>query len=308
VKIRSGPEGLHLFDRRSGLNVLLDEVSLPPDAWSPAPRYMSIALTNSCNLQCPYCYAPKSSDRLAADDVVMWAHELDDAGCLGIGFGGGEPTLFRGFAALCRQLATTTRLSISFTTHGHRLTRALVAELDGSVHFLRLSMDGIGATYERLRGRPFRVFLERVSHAREIAPFGINYVVNAETITHLPQAVELAFEHGASEFLLLPEVPTEDRPGIDASTLERLSSWVARHHLEYRLAISERGSETIEAPLLRSAGARDPLSAFAHIDAWGTLKACAFDRSGVSIADHAGVIPALEALRETRNSTTEEDT
>jgi MoaA/NifB/PqqE/SkfB family radical SAM enzyme len=306
VKVRSGPEGVHLYDRRSGLNVLLDEVDVPDTAWSPAPRYVSIALTNSCNLSCPYCYAPKSRDRLVLDDVATWACELDAAGCLGVGFGGGEPTLFDGFAALCQRVATTTGLSVSLTTHGHRLTPALTAELQGSVHFLRLSMDGVGETYRRLRGKPFDAFLERMEIAREIAPFGVNYVVNADTVDELPVAAELVFDRGASELLLLPEVATAGRPGIDPDTLERLSSWIAEHHTDYRLAISENGSESIDVPLLQTAGPR-PMSSFAHIDAFGTLKACAFDRDGVRLDDHAGVVPALEALRATNHTIPTED-
>jgi MoaA/NifB/PqqE/SkfB family radical SAM enzyme len=305
VKIRPGPEGLHLFDRRSGLNILLDEVAVPVEAWSPAPRYVSIALTNSCNLRCPHCYAPKSSDRLLAGAVESWARDLDAAGCLGIGFGGGEPTLFSDFAGLCCRIARTTQLSVSFTTHGHRLTPSLADQLNGSVHFLRLSMDGIGETYERLRGRVFEDFLARLSIAQAIAPFGVNYVVNAETIDDLSAAAEMVFDRGASELLLLPEVPTDGRAGIDPDTLERLSAWTSAHHLDYRLAISENGSDAIAAPLLRTASSR-PLSSFAHIDAFGTLKACAFDRDGVRLNDYAGVIPALEALRAIQPTTTED--
>jgi hypothetical protein len=37
-----------MFDRTSGLNILVDEISVPPENWSVAPRYVSFALTNSC--------------------------------------------------------------------------------------------------------------------------------------------------------------------------------------------------------------------------------------------------------------------
>lgn len=48
-KFRKGPDGLHGFCRNSGLNVLLDEYSIPEDQWSVAPQFVSIALTNSCD-------------------------------------------------------------------------------------------------------------------------------------------------------------------------------------------------------------------------------------------------------------------
>jgi hypothetical protein len=59
LKYRIGPSGVHLFNRTTGLNILIDEIKLPCDRWSAAPRQISVALTNACELQCPYCYAPK---------------------------------------------------------------------------------------------------------------------------------------------------------------------------------------------------------------------------------------------------------
>ncbi len=58
-KQRRSPAGLHLFDRTTGLNILLDEIRVPASLWSRAPRQVSIALTNRCDLTCDHCYAPK---------------------------------------------------------------------------------------------------------------------------------------------------------------------------------------------------------------------------------------------------------
>ena len=88
-KIRLSRRGVQWFDRVSGLNILLDEVSIPPERWSRAPRYVSIALTNACELRCAFCYAPKTPARLDASVVSGWIDELDLAGCLRVGFGGG---------------------------------------------------------------------------------------------------------------------------------------------------------------------------------------------------------------------------
>jgi len=167
---------MHLFDRVTGLNVLLDEVEVPAHQASQAPRYVSVALTNACELRCHYCYAPKQVATLDEDRVVAWAVELDDGGCLGIGFGGGEPTAHPRFARLCARIAESTSMAVTFTTHGHRITPALVEALRGSVHFARLSVDGVGPTYERLRGRPFTAIRTAAAMLRSVAPIGINVV------------------------------------------------------------------------------------------------------------------------------------
>lgn len=53
LKVRPGPSGLHIFDRETGLNILLDEVRVPLEGWAAAPRQVSVALTNACDLSCP---------------------------------------------------------------------------------------------------------------------------------------------------------------------------------------------------------------------------------------------------------------
>jgi len=62
-----------------------------------------------------------------------------------------------------------TKLAITFTTHGHHLDDALLEKLKGHVHFIRISMDGIDTTYERLRRRPFAKLLQRFAAVRKIA-------------------------------------------------------------------------------------------------------------------------------------------
>ena len=42
-------------------------------------------------------------------------------------------------------------------------------------------MDGVGATYEKLRGRPFAQLRRRFAIISDLAPFGINYFGNSRT-------------------------------------------------------------------------------------------------------------------------------
>ena len=216
------------------MNVLLDEVDVPEAAWSAAPRHISVALTNACELSCPYCYAPKKPAALDFDRLAGWLTELDDNGCLGVGFGGGEPTLYRRFAEICQYAARKTELAVTFTTHGHNLTEDLLATLHGNVHFVRLSMDGVGTTYEALRGRRFSSFLDRMKLASMVAPVGINYLVNKRTAGDLDRAIEIAADVGAAEFLLLPEQPVNGRGGIDGCTVKTLHDWIKRYRGPFR--------------------------------------------------------------------------
>lgn len=295
-KVRMTSGGVHLFDRSTGLNILLDESVSDPAEWSTAPRQVSVALTNACDLRCVYCYAPKTPGRLQVDKLVGWLSELNERGCLGVGFGGGEPTLFRDFPALCHRLAAETQLAITFTSHGHHLNAGLCARLKGAVHFVRISMDGVGATYERLRKRSFSLLLERITDVARIAPFGVNYVVNTDTVGDLDAAIEVATSFGAREFLLLPEQPTAARPGIDETTAGALRDWVFAYRGPLALSASVAGTDGL--PVCVPLVGETPLEAYVHIDARGVLKGSSYGKNGVLIGGD-GVMAALAILRGT---------
>lgn len=303
AKVRMGPEGVHLFDRDTGVNLLLDELTPPRAMWSEAPRFMSFALTNACDLTCDYCYAPKHVARLDANALAAWAAELDGAGALGIGFGGGEPTLYPGFAALCRRIHAETDLALSVTTHGHRWTEAFVASVGDALQFVRVSMDGVGDTYSRLRGRPFDLFAERLAVIAGHYRFGINVVVNADTLGELDAIADYVFERGAQELLLLPEVGPDGVGLLEVGQQAQLNTWIEANYRHRRLAVSAPAAAAISSPLvpLTIPGFAD--RDFLHVDASGLLRVCAYNPAsdGVAVAPGSSL---LEAIRRVRGEST----
>lgn len=293
MKRRLGPDGIHLFDRSTGLNVLFDEVTVPRQAWSVAPRQVSVALTNSCDLSCAYCYAPKHRAQLVPEELCRWLDELDDAGCLGVGFGGGEPILYRHLAHVCIHAAERTGLAVTITTHGHRWDADVVARLKGAVDFVRVSVDGVGATYERLRRRSFRILRERLNLIAGAFPIGINCVVNADTVAELSAVASLAAEYDARELLLLPERATGRSSGVGDEVLSRMEKWVRTYPGPVRLAVSEgvSGEVPVAVPLPQEFGLRS----YAHIDASGTARPTSYSAVGERINED-GVMKALHRL------------
>ena len=296
MKSRIGPNGVHLFDRLSGLNVLLDELRPEEAVWSTSPRQVSIALTNVCDLHCAYCYAPKHKASLHTDQMLGWLKELDTEGCLGIGFGGGEPTLHPDFVDICKRVAGETQLAVTFTTHGHRLTPKLVERLKGSIHFARISVDGVGRTYEEQRGKQFASLLRGMESIATLSPFGINVVVNERTVAELDALSELAHQVGASELLLLPQQATTVVTSMDGVVGRALQDWVYNYRGKVRLAVSEVGASGLPTcdPFPDERG----LQAYAHIDASGVLRASSYSPTGAQIGD-TGVLSALQRLRNT---------
>jgi len=296
MKSRISPNGVHFFDRLSGLNVLLDELRPDEAIWSSSPRQVSIALTNVCDLHCAYCYAPKHKASLHTDHVLGWLEELDTGGCLGIGFGGGEPTLHPGFVDICKRAAGETRLAVTFTTHGHHLTPQLIERLKGSIHFARISVDGVGRTYEEQRGKQFSSLLRGIESIATLSPFGINVVINERTVAELDVLSELAQKVGASELLLLPQQATTAVAKTDEVVGRALQDWASNYRGKVRLAVSEAGASGLPTcdPLPDERGLR----AYAHIDATGILRESSYSPVGAKIGD-TGVLSALNQLRNT---------
>jgi sulfatase maturation enzyme AslB (radical SAM superfamily) len=292
-KIRMGPDGILLFNRDTGINILIDEIKIPQKLWASAPRHVSIALTNACDLDCPHCFTPKYPAKLDVKRLFTWLNELDASGCIGVGFGGGEPTLYHELPNVCRYAAQNTDLAVTFTTHGHHIDNRLAAALKGNVHFIRVSMDGVGATYEKIRKRRFASLLNRFELIRDIAPFGINYLVNKLTLPDLDAAVTVATEYGASELLLIPEQPVRGREGIDRQTMQKLREWVNSYQGGIPISISEVASEGF--PVCTAFRHETGLRAYAHIDATGVIKRSSFDENGVTIGPE-GVLHALNML------------
>jgi MoaA/NifB/PqqE/SkfB family radical SAM enzyme len=292
-KLRGGPAGLHLFNRSTGLNVLIDEIPVPAAFHSRAPRQVSIALTNRCDLACVHCYAPKSRDELRFDTIKRWLAELDANGTLGIGFGGGEPTLYREFVRLCQHAAHETRLSVSFTTHGHHIDSELAERLRGSVNFIRVSMDGVGATYESIRRRSFPELIASLNNIRTISRFGVNVVINERTLPDLDEVARIAADVGACELLLLPQIPVRKVQAISVGALQDLHRWVNAYRGPLKLCINEASADgfPICDPLVEERGLR----AYAHIDAKGVLKPSSYAKTGVQLGEES-VLKALDQL------------
>ncbi len=292
-KIRLGPDGIHIFDRDTGTNVLLNEAIPPRDRWTSIPRQVSIALTNACDIECTHCYAPKKSARLSFESVKQWMLELDRAGCFGVGFGGGEPTLYPKIEELCYFGRAHTNLAITMTSHGHRLNESLVDTLKSSVNFLRISMDGVHDTYEKIRERSFSSLLEKLELINGQIPFGINYVINEATISDLPIAVEIAEKFQASELLLLPEEAYGRGNVAKQQTLKQLSDWIGSYRGDLQLSISSAHRDLVKTESTLPKETEE--AAFAHIDANGILKSSSFDVNG-QLIDVRGVSYAFNKL------------
>jgi hypothetical protein len=157
-----------------------------------------------------------------------------------------------------------TQLAATFTTHGHRLTPQLVERIKDSIHFARISVDGVGRTYEEQRGKQFASLLRVMELIATLSPFGINVVVEERTVAELDAMSELAEKVEASELLLLPQQATTLVASMDRAVGRALQDWVFNYKGKVRLAVRKAGASglpTCDPPLPDERGPQ----AYAHI-------------------------------------------
>lgn len=197
---RRQPDGVLYFHRATGLNVLMDEV--PVDEVDRVPRYVQLALLDACNLRCSFCYAPKSPARWSADEVLELCRGLDAWGVLEVALAGGEPFAFPGLEELLRTLWDTTGMAIHLTTNGLLVPEGFGQRMRGRLGQVRVSVDGTGALYERMRGASFADLQEGLRRLRDLH-LGLNLLATDETLADLDAYLAFAREAGIPDLLLL---------------------------------------------------------------------------------------------------------
>jgi MoaA/NifB/PqqE/SkfB family radical SAM enzyme len=207
MKLRIEQSGLHYFDRNTGLHFLIDEISPSLNECSIAPRTFSIAITNDCNANCHFCHVPKGKTYLSKEFLIDFCKKIDELGSLDIAIGGGEPLLHPDIVEICKSIWINTKLGISITTNGQLLTESLIDDLSGCVSFLRISIDSVDENnYKKIRSFDLKTLSNNILKIKGKIPFGINMVVNEQTISELDKIIEFAQIIGAEELLLLPMI------------------------------------------------------------------------------------------------------
>jgi MoaA/NifB/PqqE/SkfB family radical SAM enzyme len=183
---------LLLFERNTGLNVLLqgDETQYLRRV---APRTLLIAVTNACNLTCPFCYRDLDSrSQWRFDTLLEFCQQADQWGVLEVAFGGGEPMLFPRWPEFIAELYRTTRLGINFTTNGLLLTETFLRKVAGQYGQIRVSL------YED------NSWQETVSLlARHRARFGVNWLITPIELKTMAKKFVQLLALGVRDFLLL---------------------------------------------------------------------------------------------------------
>lgn len=295
MKIRPELSGLHIFDRNSGMHILLDEINCPPETVVCTPRTFSIALTNACDLDCDFCYAPKYKAQWDFHELCDFCKTIDDLGTLEVTFGGGEPLLYPHLVKLCEWISINTNLGVSITTHGHLLDESIASGLVGSIQSLRFSIESIEPLYSKYRKRPLDELIARINLVRGKIHTGINLLIFPRKTQSAKEVLDLAVSLKVDDVLLIP-LHNNGVPTLDEADRNAIGKLITEYSSNLQINVSGIFETHFSTRTLDTSIQRE--FEFAHATANQTLQQHSFGGVNVGVVDNCIIEKQLRQIYE----------
>lgn len=152
-----------------------------------------------CNLECEMCpfWRRPDEELLSTSDEVRLIHHLASAGIMYLGFEGGEPLLRRDLPEILREAHGLFHTSL--VTNGWLLEHR-VPEFGRYLDYLFVSIDGIGALHDRLRGIPgsYERALKGIARAKEYVPIALSFTLTRDNLGDAEKVITLAEQIGVA--------------------------------------------------------------------------------------------------------------
>lgn len=163
---------------------------------------LHLHLLKRCNLACGHCYSnsgPAEREMLSATQAVAAIELAAQWGCRNLSVSGGEPLLHPALGEVLLH-ARGLGMHTAVVSNGLLLQRPLAMAAASRADTLCISVDGLDAAHDRLRGRPGALQqLRRVMDALAQAGrrFSVSCGVLRDNLDEIDGVAELAHTHGA---------------------------------------------------------------------------------------------------------------
>jgi MoaA/NifB/PqqE/SkfB family radical SAM enzyme len=206
-----------------------------------ASRIIQIHPTRRCNLRCLHCYSsssPQERDRL---EVALLLDAITDAAAEGYtvaSFSGGEPLLYQPLPTLLEQ-ARQCGMRTTLVSNGMLLDEWRLAELEGLVDLIAISLDGKPESHNHVRGnrQAFEKMRSRLASVRASGiPFGFVFTLTLSNLDELEWVARFAIDEGARLLQIHPleEVGHAEThfAGKRPDAIENAYAWLLGKRLE----------------------------------------------------------------------------
>ncbi|MDB5095660.1 MAG: putative Fe-S oxidoreductase [Cyanobacteria bacterium RYN_339] len=170
-------------------------------------------ITLKCNLACSHCGSRAGDARpneLSTDEALDLVRQLDEAGVKEVTLIGGEAYLRKDWLEIAAEI-TRRGMVCTVTTGGLGVSAHMAAKMKAAgIASVSLSIDGLEATHDRLRGVPgsWNAAIRALQHLREAGiQIAVNTQINRRTWLELEALYELLQPTGAHGWQVQLTVP-----------------------------------------------------------------------------------------------------
>ena len=203
-------------------------------------------LTLACDLACQACGSragTRRRDELTTAEALDLVGQIAELGARSIGLIGGEAYLRKDWLQIVRAIRDA-GMECDLQTGGRNLTLDRVkAAADAGLCAVGVSIDGIGATHDRLRGVPgsFEMALIAMRNVRAAGlNIGVNTQINARTLHELPELMDIIIAEGSHNWQLA--ITTAMGNAADHADM-LLQPWQMLEVLPLLAGLAEQGRE-----------------------------------------------------------------
>lgn len=280
MKLRKEKSGIHLFDRISGLHILLDEIKIPEEKLIISPRTMSIALTNKCNMNCSFCYAQKGNYNADVKFLKEFCKIIDKLGVLEITIGGGEPFIHPNVVDFCNWVWSNTSLGINITTNASLLNSSIINKIKNSVSSIRISIEAVDEDYTKIRGTNFNNIKNAINLLRGNIATAINCTVLKNRVYNLENVIKFAIENNLQDVLIIAQHKNGESL-LSKEELNTIKEIIFKYKSKIQLNVTENLSKILDINVLNDENASE--FSFSHLSVDKKIKQNSFSESGILI-------------------------
>lgn len=225
-------------------------------------------LTDRCNLACQHCLfasSPAQGATLAPEALAQGIAEARGLGCTLFYFTGGEPFVYPGFVSMVSELLGDPKIHVVVLSNGLLIKEHLpgLLALPRDRFHLQLSLDGLTAQHEALRGKTtFAGLLESVGLLKEAGfPLTLSVAVNRANVRELAEIVALGAGLGIGNIHLLWHfVRGKGSVAQFVAPAEILPELIRAQEMAEKMGVRIDNVETMRSQVFSTPGTRHDLS------------------------------------------------
>ncbi|MCG6497198.1 radical SAM protein [Kitasatospora sp. A2-31] len=170
-------------------------------------RMLYLQLLYRCNMDCLHCFHGerlKHADAFSPEEAInLLTLMRDQYDTEGVTLLGGEPFVYKDLTQVVRYAKQELGLQVEICTNGYRIERRLT-EIAPYLDVLRISLEGIGATNDRIRKfGSYQGALSALDLARELGiRTGATMTVTSQNIEEVLPLARTLQEYGAAQLKL----------------------------------------------------------------------------------------------------------